>query len=540
MHEYLLTAVLSLGIAVTVNIFFKKLNLPLIIGYILSGVLIVHLFDLLESSNSHFIMEFAEFGIVFLMFMIGLEFSAQKIKSMKKEVGFYGSLQVVLSSVIFFLIANFVFGFSANTSLIIGMSFALSSTAIVLKSFNESKEIYTPYGKNALGVLIFQDIAVIPIMLAISLLSNSSESVQNMLYETAISALLVLFLLFVVGRKMIEALLKHAAASNMDEIFVGALLFILMGASMLADYFGFSYSLGAFIAGMIIAETKYKYKAEADLNHFRDLLLGIFFVTVGFHINLTILYGNFFEILGVLAGVMFLKALIIFVILIFFEKREIAFKSAISLSQVGEFSFALFYIATNEELLNPELYDFLLLVVVLSMMITPFLLKYMGYLSLLFKKNKELLLEPLDSGEMQDHVLVCGYGTVGREIVDFLKKFDVKYICIDHNVAQVEEGLRRGDHIFLGNLAQKVTLNKLKAELAVAAVIVTDDIHVSRVLCERLLDINPNLHIIVRTVDDEQSETLSDLKLYKIVNGKKEIGKKLAQAAVSCEFKRVH
>jgi len=536
-----MAAVFALGLAVSVNLLFKKLNLPLIIGYILSGTILVYALGIRDSHDSHVLMEFAEFGIVFLMFMIGLEFSAQKIKSMRKEVGIYGFLQVVISALLFFSVAYFLLGFDKNTSIVIALAFSLSSTAIVLKTFNETKEIYTPYGKNSLGILIFQDIAVIPIMLIISILATTGVSVGALLYETVVSALIVLFLLFVVGRFLIEFLLKYSAKTGMDEIFVGSLLFILVGASTLADMFGFSYSLGAFIAGMIIAETKYKYKAEADLNHFRDLLLGLFFLTVGFHIDVTYLFENIVSILFVLLAVMTIKSIVIFAIVIFFQKRDIAFKSAISLSQVGEFSFAIFYIATKEGLLSSDLYNFLLLVVVLSMISTPFLLKSMGYLSLkFFRSDDSDLKTPQNLDELNDHIIVCGYGVVGKEIVDFLKKFEIKYLCADHNVSQVEEGIRRGDNIFLGNLAQSATLHKFRAEYAVAAVIVTDDRHMTRVLCERLLEINPNLHIIVRTTDDEDSEFLSDLKIYKIINSKKEIGKKLAQAAVSCEFKKFH
>ncbi|MFP4331897.1 MAG: cation:proton antiporter [Campylobacterales bacterium] len=540
MSELVLIAVLSLGIAVTVNIFFKKFELPLIIGYIFSGTVIVYIFNLHEAANSKSLLEFAELGIVFLMFMIGLEFSAKKIKSMRKEVVLYGLSQVLLSAGVFFVLSKFVFALDTKISVVIALAFALSSTAIVLKTFNETKEIYTPYGKNALGILIFQDIAVIPIMLTVSILANTGQDLSSMLTHTLFSAIFVLFLFFFVGRYVIAKLLQHSAESNMDEIFVGALLFILIGFSALAHYFGFSYSLGAFIAGMIIAETKYKHKAEADLAHFRDILLGFFFVTVGFHIDIVFLLDNIYPILGVLCLVVLVKLFVIFAFLIFFEKREIALKSAFSLAQVGEFSFAIFYIAKSEELLGDDLYKFLLLVVVLSMILTPFMLKYMGKISsYLITHDKKALATPQYEEMLNDHVIVCGYGDLGREIVDFLKKFDVAYITVDERLAEVEEGLRRGDNIFLGSLTKSTTLSKLRAEYAVAVVVALDDMHLGRVMCEKLLDINPQLHIIVRTTDDKESEFYNELPIYKIVNGKKEMGKKLAQAAISCEFRRL-
>jgi CPA2 family monovalent cation:H+ antiporter-2 len=540
MSELLLIAVLSLGIAVTVNIFFKKFELPLIIGYIFSGTFIVYIFDLQEAASSKPLLEFAELGIVFLMFMIGLEFSAKKIKSMKKEVTIYGVSQVLLSAALFFIVSKYFFGLDTKISVIIALAFALSSTAIVLKTFNETKEIYTPYGKNALGILIFQDIAVIPIMLTVSILADSGKDLSSMLTHTLFSAIFVLFIFFFVGRYVIAKLLQYSSESNMDEIFVGALLFILIGFSALAHYFGFSYSLGAFIAGMIIAETKYKHKAEADLTHFRDLLLGFFFVTVGFHIDIGFLWENIYSILGVLSLVVFAKLLVVFALLIFFEKREIALKSAFSLAQVGEFSFAIFYIAKSEDLLSGDLYKFLLLVVVLSMILTPFMLKYMGKVASYFvTHDKQALSTPQYEEMLNDHVIVCGYGDLGREVVDFLKKFDVAHITVDEKLSEVEEGLRRGDNIFLGSLTKNSTIHKLRPEYAVAVVVALDDMHLGRVMCERLLDVNPHLHIIVRTSDDKESEFYNELPIYKIVNGKKEMGKKLAQAAISCEFRRL-
>ncbi len=250
-------AVLALGIAVIVNIFFKRIDIPIVIGYIVTGVIIVYAFDLREISNSGSLTHLGEFGIVFLMFMIGLEFSFSKIKSMKQEVFVFGILQIAITSFVFFMISHFLFGTDSITSLLISCAFSLSSTAIVLKIFEENKMLGTGYGRNSLGILIMQDIAVIPILLMVTMFSNQDSQFFPLLVQTIISAAVVLFILFVPGKFIATRILKFAADTHMDEIFVGTVLFIVLGSALLSKYFEFSYSLGAFIAGMVISSSRY-------------------------------------------------------------------------------------------------------------------------------------------------------------------------------------------------------------------------------------------------------------------------------------------
>jgi monovalent cation:H+ antiporter-2, CPA2 family len=372
MEHALLYAVTALAISVVLNIVLKKIGISQVIGYILTGTIIVYAFDLRDLNDSHALEQIAEFGIVFLMFTIGLELSLSRLGALKQIVFFNGAMQVLLTAVIVYGLAHYLFGIALTSSIIIASSFALSSTAVVLGYLKTSKEIFLPYGQRAMGILVFQDIAVIPILLLIGFLSNDGGDWQITLVHTFVSALLVLGLLFTVGRPLMTWLLHFAADSGIEELFLGSVLVIAVGASLLADALGFTYSLGAFLAGVIIAETSYHHKVEADIASFKDLLLGVFFVTVGMKIDLVFFAHHLLSILAVLTAVMMLKSLIIFSLIRLSSPKPVALKTALSLSQLGEFSFAIFALASSYGLLNPALEQYLIMIVVVSLVITPF------------------------------------------------------------------------------------------------------------------------------------------------------------------------
>ena len=257
MDSALLYIVMALGVSTVLNLFLRRLGVSSIIGYILTGTILVYAFDLRYLNDSSTLEHIGEFGIVFLMFTIGLEISLAKMGSMKKEIFLNGFMQVGLTALVVYAISHYVFGMKEISALILSLAFALSSTAVVLSYLKSSKEIYTPYGQRATGILIFQDIAVIPILILLGFLTTEGhQSIATILQDTAISAIVVIGLLFVVGKRVMTWLLKFSASSEVDELFMGSVLFIVVSASLLASYMGFTYSLGAFVAGMIIAETK--------------------------------------------------------------------------------------------------------------------------------------------------------------------------------------------------------------------------------------------------------------------------------------------
>lgn len=415
MENTLLYIIIALGISIVVNIFLKKIGISQIIGYILTGTIIVYAFDLRGASHSHELELIGEFGIVFLMFTIGLEISLAKMNSMKKKIFGNGLLQVGITSAAFYFMVHYLFGIDSTSSLMIALAFSLSSTAVVLSYLKSSKEIYTPYGQNATGILIFQDIAVIPILILIGFLTTEGdESLATILWHTVSSAVVVVGLLFIVGKRLVSWLLHFSASSELDELFMGSVLFIVIGASLFAAYMGFTYSLGAFVVGMIIAETKYHHKVEADIAPFKDLLLGTFFVTVGMKIDVLYFVSHLGTILGLFLVVFFVKSLIMFAFLRFSSTSATSLKTALSLSQVGEFSFVIFALAATGGLLDDQLSMILVLIVIFSMMITPFFISKISIFVDRLIKEKAIQTDFSAIKGKKDHVIVCGYGIVGK------------------------------------------------------------------------------------------------------------------------------
>lgn len=526
----------TLGISIVANIVFKKFDIPQVLGYILTGVIIAEIFNI---SLSIELMHIAEFGIVFLMFMIGLEISVDKMKSMKREVLIFGGAQVTLTALLFFMLSHYLFGLDTKESIVIGFAFALSSTAIVLKILNESRDIQKPYGLNSLGILIFQDMAVIPILLLITLLSGSDKSVGELLIDTTISAVVVFFIIFIAGKYLISLFLRFASETKLDEVFVGSILFIVIGSASLAHYFGFSYSLGAFLAGMVISETKYRHQTQADLEHFRDILLGIFFVTVGLQIDIGYAIENLSSILGMLVAILILKALIIFTIIKIFSKTKTAFKSAIALSQVGEFSFAVFELSKSNYLLSESLSQKLILVVVLSMIVTPFILKKIDKITEFFireKDDSESLDVKVDG--LNHHIVVCGYGLAGQKLVEKLQNIQAEYIAIDKDSKSVKEGLKRGDRVIYGDISKKSILKECHIERAISAIVVINNSEQLPLIVENILELSNEINVVVRVVNDSERDMMLNIDddRVKIVDDRLTVGEALIDSAMVCKI----
>jgi monovalent cation:H+ antiporter-2, CPA2 family len=341
MEQVILLMLSTAILAVILGIILKKFDVPPIVGYILSGVFLISIADA-SMKDSHTLEQIAEFGIVFLMFTIGLEMKLENLLQMRKQVFVYGGLQVLLSILFFTLIAHFVFALDIKSSLVIGGALSLSSTAIVLKILNDTNKITNYYGQNSLGILIFQDLAVIPILLVLTILSSSGSSIGNLLVDIVLSGIVLLLIMIVFGKYFLNHILKLVSKAETHELFIMIVLIIAIGSSFLAHYLGFTYSMGAFIGGMLIAETHYKHQVEADLIPFRDLFLALFFVTVGMHIDIQFFMTHIVQVFGLSLVIMLIKALIIFLIMYFFVGKRVSLETSLTICQVGEFSFVVF------------------------------------------------------------------------------------------------------------------------------------------------------------------------------------------------------
>lgn len=510
--------VTTLFLALVINIFLKKIHLPTIIGYIFTGTVIAYFFDLHDAVNNHSLKEIAEFGVVFLMFTIGLEFSLEHLKKMKNEVFIAGTLQISITAIIVFLISHYLFGIEKNVSFIISLAIALSSTAIVLKTFNETNEISKRYGQRSLGILIMQDIAVIPILLIIGFMSTTtSTSISEVIFELLFHVVILLILMVAIGKYLLEPFFKEISKTNSDELFVGSILFLAIGASLLAYKLGFSYSLGAFIAGMLIAETRYKHQAEADLVPFRDLLLGIFFVTVGMQLKFDIISAYIHIVLALLVGVMLLKFLIIYGIMRINENKRVSLKTALSLVQIGEFSLALLELARTGGLIPSPYGQIMIITIVLSMIITPIILKNLTFITDFFIKSIDPIIEQeVKSTNLSNHTVILGLGEFGRNIADELRINSEPYLAIENNIESFYRSLKSGYNVVFGNVTNKDLLKSVNLKEAKYIIIAIDNSQKLYQVCDAVQQIVSTDKIIVKVHTKKEAAIISDFDISNI------------------------
>jgi len=500
MDNIVLIALITGILSVSINIVLKRFDVPPIIGYIFSGAIIATALGL--GGGSHTLEHIAEFGIVFLMFTIGLEIKLENLIQMKKQVFTYGGLQVGLVMVIFTALAYYLFDFDVKSSLVIGSALSLSSTAIVLKILNDTNEISKPYGENTLGILIFQDLAVIPLLLMITILSDSTSTISSMIIDIVVAGVLLLVVMVIFGKYFLDYILKIVDRSDTHELFIMVVLVIAIGSSYLAHAFGFTYSLGAFIGGMLIAETHYKHQIEADLIPFRDLFLALFFVTVGMQIDLGFFVSNIVDVFGLSLIIMIVKASIIFAIIYIFSTKPIALKTALAISQVGEFSFVIFTQATQTNLLDKSVGQLLTLSVIVSMILTPFILKKIpAIVNLVFRKTELDTQSTVKKEILEDHTIVCGYGSFGKKIINNLKEYDINYITIIDNYDFFEKAIEHDEHAIFGNPAQKNILLEAGIKKAKVVIIAVHDVEHISIIYHAITSVNKDVKIIAKVTN---------------------------------------
>jgi CPA2 family monovalent cation:H+ antiporter-2 len=517
--EQVILMMLATGaVSVILGIILKRFDVPPIVGYILSGIILVNVIGS-NLENSHVLEQIAEFGIVFLMFSIGLEMKLENLIQMRRQVFVYGGLQVGISILFFTLLAHFLFSLDFKTSLVVGGALSLSSTAIVLKILNDTNKITNYYGQNSLGILIFQDLAVIPILLVLAILSNSSSSIGNLLSDIILSGVVLLIVMVIFGKYFLNHILKLVNKAKAHELFIMIVLIIAIGSSYLAHYLGFTYSMGAFIGGMLIAETHYKHQVEADLIPFRDLFLALFFVTVGMQIDIQFFISHILEVFALSIIIMVIKALIIFGIIYKFVGKRVAFETSLAICQVGEFSFVVFTQATQSSILDAATGQLLTLAVIISMVLTPFILKNIKYITERFlqKANKDVEIVNTSKEALENHVIVCGYGSFGKQILLNLKKENMEHIAIIDSYEFFENALEHGEKVIFGNPAQKHILEEAGIARAKAVIIALHDVENIILLSHTVKELNNKVKILAKVTkksvlpDNIDSEDFIDI-----------------------------
>jgi monovalent cation:H+ antiporter-2, CPA2 family len=437
-----------------------------------------------------------------------------------------------LSVGVIFVLSFYLFKLNFNTSLIISLAFSLSSTAIVLTYLKRSKDILTPYGQKSMGILIFQDLAVIPILLLISFLSNHSLSIGDVVLQTIITAVVVIAFMFTIGAKITSMLLQFAAKTQVEELFLGSVFAIVMGAALLANVAGFTYSLGAFIAGMIIADTGYNVKVESDIASYKDLLLGVFFFGVGIKIDVIYFLEHIHIILFVFILVMLFKALVIYAIIRRNSDKNTSAKTALALAQIGEFSFAIFAIADTHKLISPQMASFLILVSVISMIITPFVLNHIYKFSSYFEKEfyEADVITPIGK---ENHIVVAGFSVLGRRIAADLHSRKAPFVIISDNLKHVLLARKVGYMAYFGHLNKLPVLESLAVDKAKAIIVTVSSEHNKRLISEAILEFAEDAKIIMKVDSAEERKSMKDLSSLEFVDASYEISNLLVEHALT-------
>lgn len=521
MDSMLIIIVTSLAIASIINIILTKFAVSHIVGYIITGTLVSNIFTTTINDNQNSLELIGEFGIVFLMFTIGLEMSVPKLNKMRKDIFINGTLQVCLSALIIFFLSYYLFNIELISSIIVALAFSLSSTAIVLTYLKKSKDILTPYGQKSVAILVFQDLAVIPILLLIGFLSNNDLPITQVITNTIFYAILIIVFMFTIGKRLIGWLLHFSTKAKMEEIFLGSVLTIVLSSSLIAHNLGFTFSLGAFIAGMIIAETSFHMKVESDISSYKDLLLGAFFFSIGTKIDVTYFAMNFHIVLFILFLVMLIKALLIFFLIRKQSNKSDAIKSAFALCQVGEFSFAIFALASKQQLIEEPLLSILILISVSSMLITPFMVNNIYKLAALFVTEffESDKISPID---VSNHCIVCGFDVLGRIVAKDLVELNRPFVIISDNLQHVILARKEGYQAYFGHLDKLPVQESLRVEQSDSIIITVNTINTKRLICESVLGYFSGAKLIVNINSLEEKQQLAHLPIKAFVHAQRE------------------
>jgi len=339
------------------------------------------------------------------------------------------------------------------------------------------------------------------------------------------------------GKYILEPFFTEVVKSNSDEIFIGSVLFLVMGASLLAHTLGFSYSLGAFIAGMIIAETRYKHQVEADLIPFRDLLLGIFFITVGMQINFEIVMEYAGTIMGLFLLFTLVKMSILFILLYRFTTKRIALKTALALFQLGEFGLVAFELANAQSLVDPLITQVLIVTIILSMILTPFVLRHISFLANILLADEEVEKIHPKKHRQKEHIVILGYGRLGREICGQLETQGIHYIAIENNIQTVISAQKEGKNVIFGNAAKKTILESINIEDAITVIVAFDNSEKLHLVCEILHNMHLDARIILKADRFKQKEALQqEFPHYEIVVGTEEVAHGIINSTLRCEL----
>jgi CPA2 family monovalent cation:H+ antiporter-2 len=511
MPSALQLTLILLASAVAGVVIFRYFGLPPILGYLAIGVLIgPHTLGL--ASDTATVKYLAEFGVVFLMFSIGLEFNLHKLRAMRTIVFGLGGSQVILTMLLAIpasLLMNWIYPISWQAAIALGGALAMSSTAIVTKLIADRSEIETEHGRNIIGILLFQDLAVVFLLILLPSLGKNPGDLFLALSAASIKIAVALVLIFVIGKTLMSRWFGLVAKLRSQELFMLNLLLIVLGMAGLTEHFGLSLALGAFLAGMLISETPYRHQVEEDIKPFRDVLLGLFFVTVGMLLDFEVIYQQWLLVLLLLIGPLFFKfGLIALLSRAFGSSPGISIRTGLCLAQAGEFGFVLLNQIDGLDLIDPALSQAVLAAMLLSMFGAPFLIQYSDRIAMRFS-NSEWLLQSLaltrvaaKSVRTENHVVICGFGRSGQSLARMLDQEKIPYIALDMDPDRVKEAAAAGDNVVYGDASRENYLVAAGLARAKAVVITYADTPATFKVLHQVEHLRPGMTVLVRTKDD--------------------------------------
>lgn len=526
--------IIIIGLAILVSFVFNLLRIPPIVGFLLTGILAgPHGFALLTGVKEVEVM--AEIGVILLLFTIGLEFSLQKLLQIRKIVLIGGTSQVVLT-IAGVTGIGLIYGLSLPQSIFVGFLVSLSSTAIVLKILQEKSDLETPHGRTAFGVLLFQDVIVVPMMIAIPLLAGNYAIIHQDLSILLLKSGLFLAGIYVGAKWIIPIFLHQIARLRIRELFLLTVVFVVFSVAWFTSQVGLSLALGAFLAGIIISESEYSDAAIANLLPFHDLFMSFFFVSIGMLLDIRFFLANWPTILILAACLILVKFLTAGTATIFLRyPLRTAFIVGIALAQIGEFSFILAAVGRQNTLIPGDAYQIFLAVVVLTMTLTPFIyaLRHQAErivsalpLPARLKTGSSDLGEEETSDELRDHLIIVGFGFSGRLLAKVAKLAGLRYRIIDLNPDTVQSEQNAGEPIMFGDAIQPAVLRRAGIQRARVLVLVTNDPIATMRTVRLARDLNPNIYIVTRSRYFKDSE-----ELYRL--GANEVMIEEAESAIS-------
>lgn len=499
---------------------FRLLKLPKVVGFLIAGVALGPYalgalaenwppLEYISISNPDAAAPFAELGILFLLFLLGLEFSFGTLWAMRRTVFGIGGLQTGLSTLII-ASAAFLFGLSAPAALIVGLALALSSTAIVMQLLIDDSRAASLPGQTAYGVLIFQDIMVAPILIFVGFIAQDSQSeLTTLLVEALIKGVLAIFIIFLVGRFLLRRVFRLAASVGGRDFLMALTLLTVLGAAVIMASAGLSMALGAFLAGLLLGETEFKHQTEVDLEPFKGVLLGLFFITMGMSLDLNIVAGLFPQILLGVAALLIVKIVVLLIACqLVLRRKKLSIETAFLLAPAGEFAFVILTAASAGGAINVGTASFIATIVGISMLLNPPLSQLGQVLVGRISDGKSKTTDLDNFTKHTGHVVVVGFGRVGHSFAHILRSENADLVALDRDPLKVSNGNENGWKVYLGDGARPEILDRVGIASASMLVITVDNVRSAKAMVATARKSRPDMPIFARAQDPEHASDL--------------------------------